>query len=119
MTAKHTQPGNHSLLFNLFLSHPLKHLHGPLCLLFIGETLFLDPEPLLLPPLLTIVMSRLGLRLCTSCQFIMNGNLSYNYDSLGATETLSERFPSLANEDQKLMLVDSNDFDANPLGFSH
>ncbi len=32
---------------------------------------------------------------------------------------LAERFPGLANEDQELILLDSNDFDANALGFSH
>ena len=45
-----------------FLLHQLKHLPGPLCLLFIGETLLLDPETLPLPPFPIIVMSRLGLR---------------------------------------------------------
>ena len=49
-------------LHKLFLSHQLKHLSGPLCLLFIGETLLLDPETLSLPPFPIIVMSRLGLR---------------------------------------------------------
>jgi hypothetical protein len=32
---------------------------------------------------------------------------------------LFERFPGLANKNQELILLESNNFDAHPLGFSY